>query len=76
MAISGPEANNWLAGQHPGGARYGISDPVIIEDGPCAGHHGTVVTLAELVPEPTYLIEIEAGHYVQARQSQLREGLH
>lgn len=74
MTISGPDANNWLAGQHPGGALYEINDPVLIEDGPCAGEHGSIVTLAELEPEPVYLVETGRGHYVQVRQSQLRRG--
>lgn len=72
MTISGPQANNWLAGQRPGGACFGIGDEVSIEQGPCAGQEGSIVTLAEIEPEPTYLVETGPGHYVQAPQSALR----
>jgi hypothetical protein len=76
MTISGPDANNWLAGHRPGGAAFGVSDPVVIEAGPWAGQPATVVTLAELEPEPVYLVETSAGHYTQIAQSRLRRRDH
>ena len=72
MTINGPQANNWLAGQHPGGAMLGIGDEVMITQGPCAGQAASVVTLAEIEPEPIYLVETSRGHYTQVAQSSLR----
>lgn len=71
MTIDGPQANSWLTGGRPGGALFAVGDAVRIEDGPCAGEAATVVTLAELEPEPVYLVEPSEGHYLQVPQSRL-----
>jgi hypothetical protein len=70
MKPTGHDAQSWLAGQHPGGAAYAAGEHVIVR-GRERPKSGTVLMLAELEPEPRYLIEIGRGHYVQARQSEL-----
>jgi hypothetical protein len=71
MSLSGPDTQNWLAGQRPAGAAYVAGEHVVIQSGPVGGRAGTIVLLADLEPEPRYLIEIAPGHYVQVPQSDL-----
>lgn len=74
MSLTGPDTDGWLAGRRPGGIDYGVDEHVVIRTGPGCGRTGTVVMLIDLEPEPRYLVEIGAGHYVQARQSDLGHG--
>jgi len=70
VSVTERDTKNWLAGQQPAGAVYRAGEHVTVESS--AGvRAGTVVMLAELEPEPRYLIEVGRGHYVQARQSDL-----
>lgn len=71
MSITGPQALNWLAGRHPGGARFCVGEAVTIDAGACMGQAGVIVTLAELEPEPVYLVALERGHYIQTPESSL-----
>lgn len=71
MTVSGSETERWLTGQKPAGAVYAAGEHVFIRNGPVGGRNGTVLLLADLVPEPRYLIAIGRGHYAQVRQSDL-----
>jgi hypothetical protein len=71
VSLTGTDTDSWLAGRKPAGATYIAGQHVIIRSGPSARRVGIVVMLADLEPEPCYLIEIGAGHYVQVRQSEL-----
>ena len=70
MSVSDRDAESWLAGQQPAGAAYLAGEHVIVQHSEAA-RAGIVVMLAELEPEPRYLIEVGCGHYVQACQSDL-----
>lgn len=74
MTLTGPDTERWLTGQKPAGAAYAAGEHVIIRNGPVGGRCGTVVMLADLVPEPRYLVAIGRGHYAQVRQSDLTHG--
>jgi hypothetical protein len=74
MTVNGADAEHWLAGDRPGGAVYGAGEHVVIRSGPGTGRQGVVTLLADLEPEPRYLVEIAAGHYVQVEQSALDRG--
>lgn len=71
MSLSGGERESWLAGQRPAGAAYVPGERVQIQTGPVEGRTGVVLLLADVDPEPCYLIEIAPGHYAQVRQSDL-----
>lgn len=53
------------------GARLKHGDYVQIIDGVCAGQRGSLIAILSLLPEPTYLLELEAGNDIQVRQSAL-----
>ena len=71
MVLAGSDTERWLTGQKPAGAVYAAGDHVVVRNGPVCGQRGTVVMLADLAPEPRYLVVIGRGHYAQVRQSDL-----
>jgi hypothetical protein len=57
----------WIAN-----AIYEHNTLVAINEGPNVGQRGSLVSLVELLPEPTYIVELESGIDVQARQTWLQ----
>jgi hypothetical protein len=57
----------WIAN-----AIYEHNTLVTINEGPNLGQRGSLVSLVELTPEPTYIVELESGIDVQVRQTWLQ----
>lgn len=53
------------------GVEYQHNDYVRVIDGQYKGRTGLLISLEAIVPEPTFLVELEDGGDVKVRQSQL-----
>jgi hypothetical protein len=64
--------DRWLAGEAVDGIAFLQHARVSIAAGPRLGAHGTVALLLDVTPEPTYLVRLDSGADIRARQSSLR----
>lgn len=64
--------DRWLAGESVDGVGFAQHARVSLVAGPRLGARGTVLLLLAVDPEPVYLIGLDSGGDVRARQSALR----
>ena len=63
---------SFLAGEEIPGVLYKHNNYVEIIGGPHCGSRGSLITVLSLVPEPLYVVELEAGHDAKIAQSAIR----
>jgi hypothetical protein len=72
MATPSPDIiNAWRAHQTIYGVNFAHDDLVTILAGEHAGNVGSLVSIEQLEPEVIFLIEIDSGFNVAARQSEI-----
>jgi hypothetical protein len=65
--------DRWMGGELPFDVRFGLNDSVEIIGGPQRGHHGAIIGIVTLEPEPRYLVELGTGEDVEQEQQLLRK---
>lgn len=72
MASLSPELQAaWRAGKTVGGVNFAHDDLVTILAGEHKGNVGSLVAIEQLEPEVVFLVEIDSGFNVAARQSEI-----
>jgi len=62
----------FFRGEASHGVNFGVNAPVRVTKGAEAGKTGSVISLEDLEPEPTYLVELgEDGRDIKIKQSDL-----
>jgi len=61
----------WREGDAVEGVRFSHNDGVKILKGEHVGTYGSVISLVEVAPSPTYLVELSTGQDTQVAQSAL-----
>jgi ribosomal protein S4E len=72
MASTSPEVQAaWRAGNPVAGVNFAHDDLVTILAGEHTGNVGSLVSIEQLEPEVVYLVEIDSGFNVPAKQSEI-----
>ncbi len=72
MATPSPDIiNAWRAHRTVDGVRFAHDDLVTILAGEHAGNVGSLVSIEQLEPEAIFLVEIDSGFNVAAKQSDI-----
>ena len=76
IAMTAPMAgrgagDRWLAGERLPGVAFAFKDRVEVAAGSSAGLRGRILLLVALAPEPSYLVQLDAGREARLRQSAL-----
>jgi hypothetical protein len=67
-----PVEDAFYSGGTSPGVDYTLNDAVEVVGGPYHGEGGSVISLLQLDPEPSYLVETSTGMDIEVPQSSLR----
>ncbi len=71
MALSPDILNAWRARQAVAGVDFGHDDLVTLLGGEHAGNVGSLVSIEQIEPDVIFLVEIDSGFNVAAKQSEI-----
>ena len=72
MKATFDEINDWLAGKKVGNSEFSLNENVSIVFGDHAGKSGSVISLETNEETPGYIVELDSGHDVYVKQSDIK----